>query len=90
MEHRLRGVEFRDWRQHTSGITSQKNDIGWMFVGHAGNLGVADVLDGISTAGILGQCGVIVIDLSSVLVEDNVLKNGTKLDRIENVGLLFC
>ena len=56
----------------------------------AGNLGVLNVLDGVGATSVLGQSRVVVVNNSGGGVEDDVLKNGTELDGVENVGLLLA
>jgi len=40
-------------------------------------------------SGILSQSRIIIVDDTGFWVKDDILKNGTKLDGIENVGFLF-
>jgi hypothetical protein len=89
VEHGLLGVELGDGRQDTAGIAGEKNDVLGVTVRLAGNLGVLNVLNGVSTAGVLGKGVIIVVDNTSDRVEDDVLEDGTELDGVENVGLLL-
>jgi len=52
VEHSLLGVELGDGWEDTAGIASEEDDVGWVVVTDARNLGVLDVLDGVSTAGV--------------------------------------
>lgn len=40
-------------------------------------------------SGVLSQRGVVIVDLTSHGVKDDVLQNGTKPNRVVNVGLLL-
>ena len=40
-------------------------------------------------SGVLGEGGVIVIDKTSLGVEDNILKNRTEFDGVENIWLFL-
>lgn len=51
MEHGLRTAELRNGRQNAASIASQQDDILGMAVGQARDLRIADVLDGVGTAG---------------------------------------
>jgi hypothetical protein len=89
VEHGLGAVKLGDWRKDTASIASEEDDV----AGHAGrqarNLSVADVLDGVGTSCVLSEGGVIVVDLTSLGVEDNVLEDGTVADGAVNIGLLL-
>ena len=87
--HGLLGAELGDGRKDTTGVACEENDVGGVAAGDAGNLGVLDVLDGVCATSVLGEGGVIVIDNSGGGVEDDVLKDGAKLDGVENIGLLL-
>ena len=56
--HRLRGRELADRRQHAEGVAGQEDDVGRV-AGDAGDLGVADELDRVGPAGVLGDAGVV-------------------------------
>jgi len=89
VEHGLLGGELGDRGQHTAGVAGQQDDICGVVVADAGNLGVPDVLNGVGTAGVLSQGGVVVVDITADGVEDDVLQDGTELDGVENIGLLL-
>lgn len=111
VEHGLRAVELGDRRQDAAGVAGQEDDVAGVVLGKTGDLGVADVLDGVratgigwsvaaqeingsrqqedSPSGVLGEGGVVVINLSGVLVEDDVLENGTEADGVEDIRLLL-
>jgi hypothetical protein len=40
-------------------------------------------------AGVLGQSGIIVVDLTSIRVENYILQYGAELDGVENIGFLL-
>lgn len=40
-------------------------------------------------SGVLGKGDIVVINVTSLWVEDNVLKNGSELDGVENIWLLL-
>lgn len=87
--HGLGGVELGDGREDTTSVAGEEDDVGRVAAGHAGDLGVLDVLDGVGDTGVLGEGGVIVVDNASGGVENDVLEDGTKLDGVENIGLLL-
>ena len=87
--HGLGGGELGDWRKNTTGVACEEDDVLGVAVGNARDLGVLDVLDGVCATSVLGEGGVIVIDNSGGGVEDDVLKDGAKLDGVENIGLLL-
>ena len=90
VEHGLLGGELGDRGQNTASVASEQDDVGGVVVALAGDLGVLDVLNGVGTAGVLGQGGVIVVDNTADGVEDNVLQDGTEADGVENIGLLLA
>lgn len=87
--HGLFGCELRDWWQDTASVASEEDDVCWVAVSDTGDLGVLDVLDGVSTTGVLCEGGVVVVDITGDGVEDDVLEDGTELDGVVNVGLLL-
>lgn len=89
VEHGLLGGELGDGGKDTAGIASEQNDVGGVVLALAGDLGVVDVLDGVGAAGVLSESGVIVVDVTADRVEDNVLKDGSEADSVENIGLLL-
>lgn len=89
VEHGLLSGELGDRRQHTTGVASQQDDVCGVLVAQAGELGVVDVLNGVGATSVLGQGGVIIVDIPRDGVEDHVLKNRSEADGVENVGLLL-
>lgn len=89
VEHGLGAVELGDRRQNTTGIAGQQDDVARVALGQAGDLGVGDVLDGVGASGVLSQGGVVVVDLASLLVKDDVLQNGAVADGTVNIRLLL-
>lgn len=87
--HGLGGVELGDGREDTTSVAGEENDVGRVAAGHAGDLGVLDVLDGVSDTSVLGEGGVIVVDNASGGIENDVLEDGTELDGVENIRLLL-
>jgi hypothetical protein len=87
--HGLLGAELGDGREDTTGVACEKNDVGGVAAGDAGNLGVLDVLDGVCATSVLGEGGVIVVDDSGGGIENDVLEDGAELDGVENIGLLL-
>jgi hypothetical protein len=87
--HGLGGGELGDGREDTTGVACEEDDVLGVAVGDARDLGVLDVLDGVCAAGVLGEGGVIVVDDTGFGVEDDVLKDGTELDGVVNIGLLL-
>jgi hypothetical protein len=89
VEHGLLGGELGDGGQDTAGIAGEQNDVGGVVVALAGDLGVLDVLNGVGATGVLGEGGIVVVDVAGDGVEDSVLKDGTEADGVENIGLLL-
>ena len=89
MKHGLIGIELRYWGQYATGIAGEEDDIGRVVVGDAGDLGIFDVLDGVSAASVLREGGVVVVDDAGDGVKDDVLKDGAELDGVVDVWLFF-
>lgn len=89
VEHSLLGGELGDGWKNTTSIASQQDDVCGVLIGHARNLGVLNVLNGVGAASVLGQGSVVVVDNTGGRVEDDVLKDGTELDGVENIGFLL-
>ena len=89
VKHGLLGSKLRDRRKDTASVTSEEDDVCRVLVRDARNLGVIDVLNGVSTAGVLSQSRVIVVDNTADGVENNVLEDGSEADGVENIGLLL-
>lgn len=89
VEHGLGTVELGDRGKHTTSITGEENDVGRHVGRQTRDLGVGDVLDGVGAASVLCEGGVVVIDLTGLGVEDDVLEDGTVLDGVEDIRLLL-
>lgn len=50
MEHSLCRVELRNGWKDTTSIASKQDDVGWVVLRDARNLGVVDVLNGVGTS----------------------------------------
>ena len=87
--HGLGGGELGDGGKDTTGVACEEDDVLRVAVGNARDLGVLDVLDGVCATGVLREGGVIVVDNTGLGVEDDVLKDRTELDGVENIGLLL-
>lgn len=83
-----RRVRSRSARKKRSG-TAYVDDVGRLVVGHARDLGVVDELDGVRATGVLGDAGVLVVGLTSVVRVRDVLEDGSEADGAENLGLLL-
>lgn len=81
--------EATDGRKNTECVTSQHNDVTWLTVDDARNLCVGNVLDGVSAASVLGDADIIVVGNPVDRIVDDVLKDATIPDSIENVGFLL-
>ena len=55
-----------------------------MRLGNARDLGVWDEVNGVGTSSVLGQGGIIVVDETSIGIEDNVLENRAEADGVED------
>lgn len=87
MIHGLRSIKLAHRWKHTKGVAGQHENV-FRVPGNTRNSGVGNVLDGIGTAGILCDRAVIVIDFASDGVNNDILKDASKLDGIKNLGLL--
>ena len=76
-------------RNDTTGITSEQNNVGGVGVGEAGNQSIGNVLNGVRNSGVLSEGLVLVVNDTGGRVENNVLKNGTEADGVENIRLLL-
>lgn len=90
MEHGLGGVQLRDGGEDTTSVTGEEDDVGGVVRRYARDLCVLDELDGVGTAGVLGESDIVVVDVAGYWVEDNVLKHGAELDGVEDIRLLLC
>ena len=87
MIHGLGWVEFGNGGKDAKGIAGEEDEIRGV-AGEAGELGVLDEFDGIGPAGILGDGGVVVVD-DVVFVVDDIFKNGSVVEGMENIGFGF-
>ena len=83
--HGLLGGEAADGGQDAEGITGEEDDVARV-AADAGDLGVGDVLDGVSGAGVFGDGGAVVIDGASFFVVDDVFEHRAEADGIVNFG----
>ena len=81
-------AERTDWREHTEGITGQKNHVSRMS-SHARDQAIADEIDGISAACVLRNARVGVID-AVVFFENNILQNRTETQSRKDIRLGFA
>jgi len=89
VEHGLLWAELGDWWKNTTSVAGEENDVGWVAIGDARNLGVLNVLDWVCATGVLSKGDIVVVDQTGLWIENDVLKDGTELDGVENIGLLF-
>ncbi|KAH3686254.1 hypothetical protein WICPIJ_002751 [Wickerhamomyces pijperi] len=87
--HDLGVGQLGDWRQDTTGVTGQKDNVLWVLVSVTWQLCGWNVFDWVSTSGVLSDGGVIVVDNSGFFIVDNVFQHGTELDRTKDFWLLF-
>src|SRR5437773_1082375 len=86
--HRLGVAKPANRRQHTERVAGQKDYIAWM-ARDARNLGVADELDRISAARILGDTAAMKIDVMGHLVIDDILQHRAESQRLIYLRLRF-
>jgi hypothetical protein len=60
-----------------------------MILCHARDLGILDIIDWVGAASVLRECRVVVVNLSSIGIEDNILQDRAKFDSIEDIRFLF-
>lgn len=88
--HCLCVVQFADGGKYGACIAGEENDILWVGISNAGNLRVANVFNGVAGSRILGQCVIVVVNLSAFGIEYDVLKNGSEANGVENIRFLLC
>ena len=81
------GLSLAHGGKDAKGIAGEEDEIRGV-AGEAGELGVLDEFDGIGSAGILGDGGVVEID-DVVFVVDDIFKDGTVVEGMENIGVRF-
>jgi hypothetical protein len=105
MEHRLLRGQLRNRWENTTSVTGEKNDVGRVPFGDAGDLRVLDVFDGVCTgvlsvspsisrekflpSGVFGEGAIIIVHNTSDRVEHDVLQDRTKFDGVEDIRLLL-
>lgn len=89
VEHGLGAIELGDGRQDTAGVAGQEDNVGGHVGRQARDLGVLDVLDGVSAASVLGEGRVIVVDGTRIGVEDDILQDRAVADGAKDIRLLF-
>ena len=77
-------------RKNTKRITSQHNDVGGLAIDNTRDMSVVDKLNRVGATSVFGDTDVIVVRNSGNRIVDNVLKDATKSDRVENIRLLLC
>lgn len=87
--HGLLRSELGDWWEDTTSVASEEDDVCWVTVGDARNLGVLNVLDGVSATGVFCESGVFVVNITSLGVKDDVLEDGAELDGVVNIRFLL-
>jgi len=79
-----------DGRKDTEGIASQHDDIGGLTIDKTRDLSVGNKLNRVGATSIFSDIDVIVVSNSRNRTVDNVLKDATKFDGVENIRLLLC
>jgi hypothetical protein len=85
----LRGCEFAHRRKHTESIASKHDDVRRLTINGTRNVGIRNVLDRVSAAGVLGNADVIVVGHARNRVVHDILEDATETDGIEDLGFLF-
>ena len=75
-----------DRRQNAEGVSCQEDD-NCGDTANAGNCCIGDVLDRIADSGVLSKSSVVIVRLSCIGVDNNVLYERTELDSIVDLGL---
>lgn len=83
------GVELGDWWENTRGVAGEEDQVAWVSVGDAWELDVGNIFEWVRSTGVLGEGGVVVVDLSGEFVKDDVLENGTVSDGTKDLWFLF-
>ena len=89
VEHCLLAVEFGDGWENATGVAGEEDDVGWVAIGEAGDLGVLDVFDGVCAASVLCEGAVVVVDYAGFGVEDYVFEDTAEADGVEDVGFFL-
>jgi hypothetical protein len=85
----LLGCKLANRWEDSESVASQHNDIGWLAIDHARYFGIGNVLDRVSTTGVLGNANIIVVGDTRKRIVDNVLENAAIPDGIVDVWFLF-
>ena len=85
--HRVRRRQRTDRRQHAKRVAGEEDDVGRM-AGHAGDLGVADELNGIGAARVLRDAGVGEVH-GAVVLEHDVFQHRAEAQGLEDVRLVL-
>lgn len=89
VEHGLLGGELGDWWEDTAGVAREEDDVGRVLLGDTWDQSVLDILNGVSAAGVLSEGGVVIVNDARLGIENNVLKDGSEADGVEDIGFLL-
>jgi len=67
--------EAGDRRENTKGIASKHDDITWLAIDDAGDLGIWNVLNGVCAASVFGDADVVIVGNAVRGIVDDVLEN---------------
>jgi len=85
----LLGRKFANRGEHAEGVTGQHDDVGWLTIHHARNLGVGDVLDRIRATSVLSDADIFVIRGTVGGIVDDIFEDASESDGIEDIWFLF-
>lgn len=85
----LLGCQLTHRRKHSKCVAGQHDDVGWLAVDNARNLGIWDILDGIGATCVLSDTNIVVVWDPRLGVVDNVFEDTAKPNGIEDIWLLF-
>ena len=77
-------------RKDTKSIASQHDDVGGLTIDNTRDLSVGDKLNRVGATSVFSDTGIIVVRNSGNRIVNNVLKDATKFDGVENIRLLLC
>jgi len=81
--------EAGDGRENTEGVTSKHDDITWLAIDDAGDLGIWNVLDGVCASGVFGDVDIVIVGNTVRGIVDDVLENRAISDGIIDIRFLL-
>jgi len=81
--------EAGDGRENTKGVASKHDDITWLAIDDAGDLGIWNVLNGVCTASVFGDADIVIVGGAVRGIVDHVLENRAISDGVIDIRFLL-